>query len=209
MRSHRARHFRFAGNAVTTRILRRLQVQTTSSSRPCAVSPNSVWSILTAALVGLEWQRSAQDALLGLGRHDAVPGDVGTVGVIPVEGRQFSPGHPSELYTLCPYTARAYAGLGKHTMAADEHKARLLLIRVYLRSSAAIFFLRYVGSWRDRGENAAFTKSIAVLVAASASPSRTGTMTLTNEVSLRWYRMESAISQNLAANSPAMTRSWL
>ena len=43
MRLHRVRHFRFAGNAVTTRILRRLQVQTTSSSRPSVVSPNSVW----------------------------------------------------------------------------------------------------------------------------------------------------------------------
>jgi hypothetical protein len=45
MRLQNARHFRFAGNAVTTRILRRLQVQTTSSSRPSGVSPNSVCRI--------------------------------------------------------------------------------------------------------------------------------------------------------------------
>ena len=65
----------------------------------------------------------------------------------------------------------------------------------------------YAGSWRTSGGNIAFMKSTAVLVAASASPSRTGTTIFTSEVSLRWNRMESAISQNLAANSPAMMRS--
>src|ERR1039457_4202298 len=63
------------------------------------------------------------------------------------------------------------------------------VIRIYPRSSAAIFFSCYVGSWRDRGGKAAFTKSIAVRVAASALPSRTGTTTLTRAVSLRWPRM--------------------
>src|ERR1019366_7990025 len=65
---------------------------------------------------------------------------------------------------------------------------------------------QWAGNCRARGENTAFTKSTAVLVAASASPSRTGTTILTSEVSLRWYRMESAINQNLAANSPAIDR---
>src|ERR1035441_5428100 len=44
----------------------------------------------------------------------------------------------------------------------------------------------YAGSWRDRGEKIALTKSIAVRVAASALPSRTGTTIFTSEVSLRW-----------------------
>src|ERR1019366_3987953 len=102
-------------------------------------------------------------------------------------------------------------------MAADERRTQInadktkafqgvclsAFICVHLRLYS---FLRYVGNWRDRGEKAAFTKSIAVLVAASASPSRTGTTILTSEVSLRWYRMESAINQNLAANSPAIDR---
>ena len=68
VRSHRVRHFRFAGNAVTTRILRRRQVQTTSSSRPSRCFARLSVPILTAALVSLECQRSALDNLLGLGR---------------------------------------------------------------------------------------------------------------------------------------------
>ena len=51
----------------------------------------------------------AQDDLLGLGRHDAVSGDVRAVGVIPVEGRQLGPWHPPEVYTLCPYAANGYS----------------------------------------------------------------------------------------------------
>src|ERR1017187_8272284 len=43
----------------------------------------------------------------------------------------------------------------------------------------------YAGSWWARGEKTALTKSIAVRVAASASPSRTGTTIFTSEVSLR------------------------
>ena len=45
---------------------------------------------------------------------------------------------------------------------------------------------RYAGNWRTRGGKTAFMNSTAVLVAASASPSRTGTTILTSEVSLRW-----------------------
>jgi hypothetical protein len=60
MRFHKARHFRFAENAVTTRILRRLHVQTTSSS-PLRCFAQLGVPILTAALACLEWQRSAED----------------------------------------------------------------------------------------------------------------------------------------------------
>src|SRR5436309_15786424 len=55
--------------------------------------------------------------------------------------------------------------------------------------------------------NTDFTKSIAVFVAASVSPpGRIGTTIFTTALSLRWYLIESAISQNLAENSPAMMR---
>src|ERR1017187_1350875 len=117
MRFHKARHFRFAENAVTTRILRRLHVQTTSSS-PLRCFAHLGVPIFTAPLACLGWQGSAEDDLLGLGRHDAVSGNVGKVGVIPVESRQFSSGHQLKCIPFVHTTQRGYAGLAKNALAS-------------------------------------------------------------------------------------------
>jgi hypothetical protein len=81
MRRQNARHFRFAGNAVTTRIFPSRHVHTTTINRP------------------------AENNLLGLVRRDLMPGEMRPVSVVPVEKRRRLAGHPVQVYILCQYNS--------------------------------------------------------------------------------------------------------
>jgi hypothetical protein len=60
--------------------------------------------MLATTLFGSQRQRSAEDDLLGFGRRDVMPCDVGAIRGAPIEGRNFGSGQLFIVYTRCLYT---------------------------------------------------------------------------------------------------------
>jgi hypothetical protein len=127
MRRHSARHFRFAGNAVTTRI-----------GVP----------VLTAPVFDFDRQRGAGNHLLGLVLGDLVPGDVRGVGVVPVKRRFRFSRHPSSLYTRCPYNAKPGRAPPSRAAATKNSIRWLSMPENTFSTASAVQIKRSAGTWK-------------------------------------------------------------